>query len=920
MALSDSLPATSRSADALSFVSSHLKNGAQVNAALIAYIKQRAAVEQEYAAQLSKLSQSIPAVSPSLLGGLAPVWDALAAESKAAASVHGRFSSTLSSDILPHLRDLPSTNSSWRALTQAEPQLARLLRDISDQQGKCTKAQRAVDSLSGSGSSSQRKMDSAVKKLNEATNELRDLESQWTASISSALSHLETIERARLSAIGRGFAKYSDSLQDALRSRMDIVDRSRTAIAGHNIDEDIAQFESNFNQKMGVSNVQSIQIRSRTGTNASRSTASVNGPRSPIATSAAVVNSNHVPGSPLSTIATSSASSINNVDSGNGNNNTSVQRRPKKATSGILSSIARRLSIMPSSPSAVPPLPVASHQSQHHIEHQSSLSKPASIDNITVENNEQIDHSASPQLRGSVSTNAIDAAFNSSVNNSKLEQTQQRIQFDIKEATSVNEDSQEQADALSRATDFLRSTQSSINNAAGASTTRRTTARRRTDIRSLYGAPPPPPPPPATAAAAENAQSETEIEGQSIPTTPISVNSMSSMNSTNTSTFFASLDGSSNVNNSGQPMVQARVTETLNAVCSLEGAERVQINGEIKLYMNNITADIANSTLVKLRLNGISGSLDHVAVNKAVATLVENEEHYDSDNDDSGSQIYSCKLFATGQSTDSSSSSSSSSSHVITILRYQSIVSDSNNNNSLIPLRLSAKWKCEPTTTSLIIGYEPNYTSTLVSQSSSSSSSSSSLENSNHEVTLQDLCFIAPHSEPISQVMSKPEGTWNANSRQMLWKRDPISLSNNQNQNQNQNQQQQNLILARFVTSQRSQPSPVAVRFTCNGSLFTSLNVDIQPALVDGHVADVSALECHQVTKRAITGKLMISPAVAPTPAGIPAQSTVSIASLATADVVSAANATTSSTSTSQEKTDKAAHHIQTDTAESQLN
>ncbi|CAO1631969.1 unnamed protein product [Sympodiomycopsis kandeliae] len=252
----------------------------------------------------------------------------------------------------------------------------------------------------------------------------------------------------------------------------------------------------------------------------------------------------------------------------------------------------------------------------------------------------------------------------------------------------------------------------------------------------------------------------------------------------------------------GTPGLRASITETVNAILTSGGnVARLMIVGEIAVSLK----DVQNAqSQLHLRLDQFE-RLEKAAANPAFLQAV-----------DSRPGEYTLDLGSLARS----GRSDSGGGQQATILKYQVHV-PADKMIRYLPLIVDAKWRFEPHQTSLLLNYSTNPECTTVTSAS-------------------DVSFavnIGPSN--VTNVMAKPEGQWDANSKRMQWQLDSVDSSTGGGK-----------ILARFQTDgQGTSQGGVQAKWRTIGSTVSSLGIE----LVDA----ANGIQFDEVVQQTVSGKYL---------------------------------------------------------------
>ncbi|CAG8603444.1 37246_t:CDS:10 [Gigaspora margarita] len=219
----------------------------------------------------------------------------------------------------------------------------------------------------------------------------------------------------------------------------------------------------------------------------------------------------------------------------------------------------------------------------------------------------------------------------------------------------------------------------------------------------------------------------------------------------------------------------ASILETVNIISKGGDVTKLLVTGEISITYNDSTIR-DNSMPIRVRINNFD----------TLEKAVPNTSYLSSVSEVAGVYDLNIGLLSQAGSTP------------VVVMKYQLRI-DPQYKSAFVPLHVIPKWKCEPNQTSLVVSYEVNPEFRLSG-------------------TLSELSFMVPVDGEVKTVQSKPTGVWSVEKQRMYWQVSNADLAT---------PCEPKKILARFETSQASQPAPAAVKFLCEGQLLSNISLEI---------------------------------------------------------------------------------------------
>lgn len=238
----------------------------------------------------------------------------------------------------------------------------------------------------------------------------------------------------------------------------------------------------------------------------------------------------------------------------------------------------------------------------------------------------------------------------------------------------------------------------------------------------------------------------------------------------------------------GAPGLRASITETVNAIIGSGGAiARLMVVGEVSIALKDVQSTQSH---LHLRLDQFE-QLEKAAANPNVLEAIPSRP---------GEYKLNIESVSRGNTP------------TVTLLKYQVHV-PADKMARYLPVNVDAKWRFEPHQTSLLI----NYTSNPECAASES---------------VSDLAFnVAVGPTNVTNVMSKPEGSWDAGQKRITWSTNEATGK----------------LLARFqVDGQGAPQGGVQVRWRAPGRTISSLGVEL---------VEAGGLQFDEVARQAISGK-----------------------------------------------------------------
>ncbi|KAJ9115462.1 hypothetical protein QFC22_005220 [Naganishia vaughanmartiniae] len=276
-------------------------------------------------------------------------------------------------------------------------------------------------------------------------------------------------------------------------------------------------------------------------------------------------------------------------------------------------------------------------------------------------------------------------------------------------------------------------------------------------------------------------------------------------------------------NVSSAPMgsgLRASFTETVNAVLTSAGVQRIMITGEISLTLRDAhLGGLDTSTPLHIRLNAFE-QLEKVAPNPKYLSQVPNVP---------GEYLLDLDTLA------HITSAAAPNARPPILFKYQVHIGDGKA-GEWAPLEIMPQWKPMKGETRLVLTYGVNTRGRLASRIASMKTDG--------PIALQDLTLtVGLSGAPVTTVQAKPAGgTWQPERRKITWTLPDLPLGASATPSEGK-------IVARFITEgeEFGQPDQVTAQWRVSGTLSTGLDIVV--------VDPAAAWRFEQVRRGVVSGK-----------------------------------------------------------------
>lgn len=284
------------------------------------------------------------------------------------------------------------------------------------------------------------------------------------------------------------------------------------------------------------------------------------------------------------------------------------------------------------------------------------------------------------------------------------------------------------------------------------------------------------------------------------------------------STTMNPFDGQSASGSVGSGL-RASFTETVNAVITSAGVQKIMITGEISLTLKDAhISGLDTSAPLHIRLDAFE-QLEKVAPNPKYLSQVPNAP---------GEYLLDLDTLA------HITSAAAPNARPPILFKYQVHIGDGKA-GEWAPLEMMPQWKPMKGETRLVLTYGVNTMGRLASRVASLQSDG--------PLALQDLTLtVGLSGAPVTTVQAKPAGgTWQPERRRITWTLPDLPLNSSSSSN--------GKIVARFITEgeELGQPDQVTAQWRVNGTLSTGLNIVV--------VDPAAEWKFEQVRRGVVSGK-----------------------------------------------------------------
>ena len=815
--------------ESLAAIQQRLKRGKIFNDELAEYFSSRRELEEAYLKQLQKIAKRTFLSDPSSIPpGFVPVFERLIQELAEVANIHSELEKRIADECEAVIRNA-SSSGEWLRLREHDDSLGNTVRELNSLETQLAKDQKKLEGASA------KKAGQAQARANETERSIAQTTEIWETEAPFAFEAYQRVDAQRLELLKEVVAKFETAQSDAAQRRMQISEKTMQECLNFDTQADMQEFIlKNGVAATGARNGRAAAPPSRPvrrGSVAGRSVSSRNrtngmGEFGASTTSFnSVDRSNTGPPSETATPSKSGGSTLRSAFS-------RIGRRKDKDSSNAPSAYGS----LPEEPSASrdarPPMASSSSRpSQLGVVGEDSIdasapggtglmaplapssnSTPApqvDSEGFTIP---PPDHDRKPWEMGAAvmaagtAAGAGGAAASSLLDDDDPNDSRGTIgdQSVSSRMTGMNINSKpisEDSDKDKAALERMRST-------LGAPQRRATTSRRdRRDVRNTTFIPGGV----GLGGGDESRMSQFGVMTNSPgPSSPFSTSGGSTFTGqpgvgghrTQSMTSMASANPFELSTSTG---VRASLTERVNVIFAGREVSKVMVVGELSVSLRDVAA---TSKPLHVRIAAFE-QLEKAAPNPAFLAPVP---------DRAGEYLLDVKALLDQDQGQSASGT--------VVLKYQVHVSEARK-AQFAPLSVHAQWRCEPHQTSFLLTYASTLPDTHI---------------------IQDIQFaLAVQPSTVTNVMTKPTGTWAAESKTMFWKL-PEGVAGHEPRK----------LLARFqIEGQQSTPQPVFVKWKIQGHTLSTLGIEVVDA--PGTAAQ-DGIKIDEVVRLCVAGKYIGGP------------------------------------------------------------
>ncbi|KAG2186239.1 hypothetical protein INT43_002677 [Umbelopsis isabellina] len=232
---------TEKPKDGIDVVQSRLRKGQKLTDELAEYFRERAAIEDQYARSLVKLSRKTFISDKTALGTMQPLWHKLFDEITDIANIHGNMAQNITDDVERHIRSIWANDKNLTAIRNMEPSMARYAKDYDELQVKLQKHQKVLEKAGGG-----KKQEEAQNKLKAYQQNLNDLKRRWSQEGPAYLEACQAIDVHRFNALKESIQAFEKMQAEQMSKRMEHADSVNVAALTLEVENELNDFTAHF--------------------------------------------------------------------------------------------------------------------------------------------------------------------------------------------------------------------------------------------------------------------------------------------------------------------------------------------------------------------------------------------------------------------------------------------------------------------------------------------------------------------------------------------------------------------------------------------------------------------------------------------------------------------------------------------------
>ncbi|KAJ3414574.1 hypothetical protein HDV05_006313 [Chytridiales sp. JEL 0842] len=229
--------------DAAESLTNRLKKGRQIDAEMAEYFRERAAIEERYANDLSKLSKKHINVPKDQLGGFAELWDQVLLGTLELGQIHQALGASLMDKVERPLKSRADSDPDWVKQRQWESDLMKAVKEYEDDMKKAKR---------GDSESKGMVFFKKSKKTDASANmSVESIKESFVNKSKALMDKAQSMDESRILVVKEVISHFATLLSDSFRRTSEIPDRLLAAALNIDIMNEIEMFCS----KNGMSDV-----------------------------------------------------------------------------------------------------------------------------------------------------------------------------------------------------------------------------------------------------------------------------------------------------------------------------------------------------------------------------------------------------------------------------------------------------------------------------------------------------------------------------------------------------------------------------------------------------------------------------------------------------------------------------------------
>ncbi|KAI9598904.1 hypothetical protein BDF19DRAFT_109773 [Syncephalis fuscata] len=203
-----------------------------------ALMRERAAVEEQYAKQIQRLVRRGRAVvDAEFLGMFGELWGRIKSEWEETATLHLKFAENIIDQVEKPIRQCIANDDSWQSIRQLDVTAQKVAKELEEKDNKLIKARKG----SNTGLSIIKSANNNERRVADLTVKIDELRAQWQRDASTLLVRYESVDRVRLNNLKEAVTRLQTLQSDCAHAYTELLDRTLAIAFDFDPEEDIVR-------------------------------------------------------------------------------------------------------------------------------------------------------------------------------------------------------------------------------------------------------------------------------------------------------------------------------------------------------------------------------------------------------------------------------------------------------------------------------------------------------------------------------------------------------------------------------------------------------------------------------------------------------------------------------------------------------